>query len=80
MKYPEKYNVFLSKVFPLFMISRGNRKGKTYAFNDIIKEISLFLLEGDQSKENYYERISSFLFTCKENKKHIVCLEKLKTE
>jgi len=75
---PEKYYLFLNKTFPLFMISRSKKK-KTYATDEMVKEISLFLLEKDYSKENYYARISNFLLTCKDMKKHIVTLDKLKT-
>ena len=52
---PEKYYLFLNKTFPLFMLSR-NKKKKTFASDEMVKEISLFLLEGDYCKERYYDR------------------------
>lgn len=54
MKEPEKYYVFLNKTFPLFMISRGKKK-KTYATDEMVKEITIFLLEKDFTKEKYYQ-------------------------
>ena len=74
----EKYYKFLSKTFPLFMISRA-KKNKIYATSEMVKEISLFLLEGDYSKEAYYRKIENFLILSKENKKHIVDLNKITT-
>lgn len=53
---------FIKKIF--YRISRGKKK-KTYATDEMIKEITIFLLEKEFTKEKYYERISNFLISCR---------------
>ena len=60
------------------MISRSKKK-KSYATDEMVKEISIFLLEGDLSKEKYYSKISNFLLSCKDMKKQILLLDKFET-
>ena len=77
MNEPEKYYTFLTKTFPLFMISRG--KKKSFASDEMVKEITLYLLNGEYTKKEYYGRISNFLISCKKLKKHVVDLKKIKS-